>query len=181
MMPNMSYEDAPATAMLATHCAVCGRPLVDAASVEAGIGPDCRRKHGYGEQIAPEARAEANRLVHGIAVERHARTPDAAKIVKAIADVHALGLVALARVLADRLATVKIDGCDDGRYEVRTPYSEDAAAAFRTVCGRRWDCERKVNTFPADARGSLWAVLKALYAGSIAVGPRGPFVIEARP
>lgn len=43
------YESAPATAMLATHCACCGRALLDATSVEAGIGPECRRKHGYGE------------------------------------------------------------------------------------------------------------------------------------
>lgn len=41
------YENAPATKLLATHCCMCSRPLVDAESVEAGIGPDCRKKHGY--------------------------------------------------------------------------------------------------------------------------------------
>lgn len=45
----MSYENAPATILLATHCACCGRPLVDAASVETGIGPDCRKRHGFVE------------------------------------------------------------------------------------------------------------------------------------
>jgi hypothetical protein len=42
-----SYVNAPATKMLASHCAVCGRPLCDATSVELGIGPICRGKHGY--------------------------------------------------------------------------------------------------------------------------------------
>lgn len=34
-----SYETAPATRKLATHCVCCGRPLVDARSVSLGIGP----------------------------------------------------------------------------------------------------------------------------------------------
>ena len=38
----MSYENAPATKMLATNCCCCGRPLVDSMSVELGIGPECR-------------------------------------------------------------------------------------------------------------------------------------------
>lgn len=45
----MSYENAPATRMLATHCASCGRPLVDSVSVNTGMGPDCRKRHGYGQ------------------------------------------------------------------------------------------------------------------------------------
>lgn len=51
----MSYESAPATKMLATHCACCARPLVDAVSVEAGVGPECRRRHGFeAAQVAPD-------------------------------------------------------------------------------------------------------------------------------
>lgn len=50
----MSYETAPATKMLATFCACCARPLVDAVSVETGVGPDCRKTHGYATaQTAP--------------------------------------------------------------------------------------------------------------------------------
>jgi hypothetical protein len=47
----MSYENAPATEMLATHCAICSRPLLDAVSVEIGIGPVCRQRHGYDESV----------------------------------------------------------------------------------------------------------------------------------
>lgn len=50
----MGYENAPATKLLATHCCCCARPLVDAKSVELGIGPECRKRHGFAEaQEAP--------------------------------------------------------------------------------------------------------------------------------
>jgi hypothetical protein len=41
-----NYVNAAATKLLATHCACCGKPLVDADSVQAGVGPDCRAMHG---------------------------------------------------------------------------------------------------------------------------------------
>jgi len=63
----MSYETAPATILLATRCCVCNRPLVDAVSVELGIGPDCREKYGYNVDVEPEAREAANKLVHRVA------------------------------------------------------------------------------------------------------------------
>lgn len=53
----MSYEAAPATRMLATHCAACARPLVDAKSVETGMGPDCRKRHGFNLAVSEDARA----------------------------------------------------------------------------------------------------------------------------
>lgn len=46
------YEAAAATRLLATHCICCRRPLLDAVSVEAGMGPVCRQRHGA---TAPEA------------------------------------------------------------------------------------------------------------------------------
>lgn len=49
----MSYESAPATILLATRCACCGRELLDAESVEKGMGPTCRRKHGFTKADEP--------------------------------------------------------------------------------------------------------------------------------
>ncbi len=68
----MSYEEAPATKMLATHCIFCSRPLLDASSVEAGIGPICRGKVGYNDPVPNHARQEANKLIHRIATNRQA-------------------------------------------------------------------------------------------------------------
>lgn len=42
----MSYENSAAAKFVATHCGICGRPLVDAESVSAGIGPICADKYG---------------------------------------------------------------------------------------------------------------------------------------
>lgn len=46
-MTIASYEDAPATKLIAVNCACCARPLLDAISVENGMGAVCRRKHGF--------------------------------------------------------------------------------------------------------------------------------------
>ena len=49
----MSYENAPATKLLATHCGICGRPLRDSVSVERCVGPDCAALY-----LVPEAQGE---------------------------------------------------------------------------------------------------------------------------
>ena len=48
----MGYEEARATRLVATHCALCGRPLLDAPSVEKGIGPTCGHKFGVDRAVA---------------------------------------------------------------------------------------------------------------------------------
>ncbi len=63
----MGYENAPATILLATNCACCGRALVDAVSVETCIGPECRKKFGIPSDATEEARNEANKIVFQLA------------------------------------------------------------------------------------------------------------------
>jgi hypothetical protein len=46
------YENSAACKLVATHCCVCNKPLVEALSVTSGIGPVCAKK--YGAQ-APQA------------------------------------------------------------------------------------------------------------------------------
>ena len=114
-----TYESAPSTILLATHCACCNRPLRDAVSVEAGMGPDCRDKHGYNEEpaCAPDwatamreldgfvaiadvnptltPRKACNVLVHQAACQpRTMRAPYVAAIA-------ALGFTTLAKALAE--------------------------------------------------------------------------------
>lgn len=123
-----AYLNAPATRFVATHCACCGKALVDAISVQTAVGPECRKRHGFDNAPGPadwtavecfltnygadvradspevvgcrDARRVANVLVHRFA--RNYRTarwiPDA---------VHALGFPKLAERLAKR-AHVKL-------------------------------------------------------------------------
>lgn len=66
----MSYENVPATKLLATYCACCARPLVDAVSVEAGVGPECRKRHGYSAAQAEPDWAEVLRLSDNLVAVR---------------------------------------------------------------------------------------------------------------
>jgi exodeoxyribonuclease-5 len=64
----MSYAESPAAQLVASHCAACNRPLVDAVSVELGMGPECRARLTADLGVTPEARAEANAIVHAVAI-----------------------------------------------------------------------------------------------------------------
>lgn len=170
----MSYENAPATKLLATHCAACGRPLVDALSVEIGMGPDCRKKYGYNEVVKglandpADRREQANRLVHRVAVHQ-----DGLEAASAAAELRALGFERLADRLLERTAPVRVCVTDEGRLEVRAPYNEMATDMFRRIPGRRWDRERKANLFPSAARVELWDALCIAYRGLVLLGPGG--------
>lgn len=193
----MSYEQAPGTALLATHCCVCARPLLDARSVELGIGPECRKKHGFNEadadadwpavmaeldgilsrdEVNPshESRKAANVIVHRIACAQKA-----APVPGLINALRALGFRKLATRIAERLCIVKIAITED-YISVVTPYSEHAVECLRRVRGRRWDRESKSNLFPIGAKPELWRALKLAFPGERGIGPDGIFEIPGR-
>lgn len=168
----MSYENAPATKLLATHCCACGRPLVDAHSVEVLMGPDCRKK--YMDKVAVEdtARQEANKIVNYIATHQEAED-----IGGCIAQLKALGFDKLATILNKRLVPVEIVQSPNGDLIVRTPYSPAFVEATRNLPGRWFVRENKTTRFNAAARAGLWQALKANFAGKRALGPKGFFTI----
>jgi len=178
-MSDSSYENAPATKMLASHCACCGHALVDAKSVELGIGPDCRVKYGVDNpNITDDVRREANRLVYYIAARQ-----TGLDVVAAAEQLRALGLDKLADRVLDRMSAIRIEVMKDpasGRewIHVKTPYTATAAMAFRSIQGRWWDKERKVNIVPGVQRPALWKLLKSHFPKAIGVGPKGAFVVE---
>lgn len=178
----MSYENAPATYLLATHCICCGKPLVDSASVEAGIGPVCRKKSGYASEVTEENRQAANKLIHKVST-----TTDTDEKVEALNALFDLGLVQVVTALLKSVATVKIATTPvghkhgAGRLAVKVPYSggwdSPEVQALRKVPGQWWDKESKCNTFPQSSKGALWAVLKQYHHGEIGVGPKGVFKV----
>ena len=114
----MTYEDAPATKMLRVGCACCGRALLDAESVESGMGPVCREKNlvftpdrdpdwttpqppelspkALAAWAAGDARVTVNAIVRMISVDRQA--PHVGLYVECV---EALGYTRLGRVLRD--------------------------------------------------------------------------------
>lgn len=176
----MSYENAPSTLMLATHCAICARPLRDAKSVDLGIGPDCRRKYGFDAEIPEEARVEANKIIHALALHRGGQADRGPTYPpEAIARVRELGLPTLASILTERMAVVSVKKLDDGRIGVHSPYSEEAVSAFRAVPGRMWAGEGKMNTYPDErtVKAQLWATIKRLYRGELVSLPDGRIIV----
>lgn len=125
------YTLAPATALVATSCAICSRPLLDSVSVERGVGPSCASKHGFGEAQGPalwpaaeaaiaraaalfpdrmfalastdDARRAANALVHRIAAEPHSPA-----VPHMLAAVSALGFVQVADAISANLVPVTV-------------------------------------------------------------------------
>jgi hypothetical protein len=167
-----SYLEAPATKMLATHCAACGRPLVDVVSVEVGMGPDCRARLTATVECSDETRHEANVLIHKIAIAQTGMNALAP-----ITRLRELGFQKLATKVEHRCASVRIAE-DSGVYVVQAPFTEEATSAWRDIPGRSWNKEAKANVVPLSQRGALWNLLRTYYQGSLAVGPKGPFLIQ---
>lgn len=185
------YTQAPATKILATHCCACGLPLLDAQSVELGIGPKCRQKYlGRRQGASDEARVEANRIVHYLALAISGvvdgQTIGTALVARGEAGVahlgrlRELGFTKLADKLEAAWVSVRIDETAT-TLSVHTPYSEAAVGAARTIPGRAWDGVRKCNTFPVSQRAAVWRLLCRHYAGAAGIGPRGHFLVPASP
>ena len=175
----MSYENATATKLLATHCVICGRPLVDATSVELGTGPECRSHNDAG--IPDMTRESANKLVFEAAVAAdQGRIED---VLKYASEIDALGLVTLAEKVrhrfknaADREVGILIE-VDGNQYRVKTPFrrgdKERFINAWRNIPGRRF--VKGANYVPVTQKAALWNLLREFFGGQFARGPKGLF------
>lgn len=162
-----SYENAPGTIMLATHCAACGKALVDAVSVESGMGPDCREK--YGRWPAEVDRTAVNKLVHTIALSQSC-TPEQAM------ELHRHGADKIAARVAQRFATILVEREDDTVLVWTPRYSPEVVEVMRRV-PRQWNPEQKCYVVQDGFSASLWRALRTLSGWGY--GPRGPFALGA--
>ena len=187
----MSYTEAPATKMLATNCVCCGRPLVDACSVELGIGPDCR------EGVFPEGVDQSDRKIaneHVFHASVAAQNGHVAKVLEYSEMIRALGFAELADKVASRFieATAKakknpdITISEDGEFLiVQTPFrrgdKEAFIAAWRNIPGRSYDRASKGNKIPKSQKAALWSLLKEFFPGKRGMGPSGAFNVPKAP
>jgi hypothetical protein len=194
-MSSAGYQNAPATTMLATHCAACGRPLLDAESVETGMGPDCRKRLGYNRPegcvdrgaaqrlLGPDGlrlsedgddpHQDANRLVREIALEQTGER--AARMAAAL---WYLGYAKVAARVARRLGVEVSE--EQGDLVVRAPFHPEAGRTLRTCApGTSFDARAKAWRAPASTRAGVLAALRRLYAGRVLVGTKGATVLAA--
>lgn len=183
-----SYEAAPSTALVATHCCICGRPLRDAESLAAGIGPDCAENNGYyREALDPDVRREVNQIVHRLAVIQ--RCPEAVPL---LARLRALGFGEIADRIDARMIefvayAITHDEADDVLVVNPTVRLERAAfdayvKDLRAIGSR----SQKVDdtwrtTLPNDRRSitNLARVLAKHLPGRVVRTPRGLNTIPA--
>lgn len=179
----MSYENAPATKLLATRCVVCRRALLDAKSVEAGIGPDCRKKYGFDIECSEQARMEANHIVHYLATmttEGKSAEALAISIQYQLASLKSLGFTKLADTLADRMAPIRITEIDASHLLADMPYNPDALPQLRRLGRAQYNGDKFQGwVVPTKCRAALWSVMKEHYTGQVGVGAKGMFVVKA--
>lgn len=199
------YTDAPATDLLATRCAACGRPLLDAVSVEIGMGPVCRERAGLDgagtgaywptvvsllagtgiDLSGADARRTANKVVHRIAADQ-----GAADVPVLLGALDALGFAGVASAIREHLdvkvPAVEVTEGEGDRLDVTLRGLDGeifnaVVTALRGVPGRRWDATRKVNVIPAAARRALWgALVTALPPGAQIRGAKGVHTVAPR-
>jgi uncharacterized Zn finger protein (UPF0148 family) len=177
----MSYEQAPATAMLATHCAFCGRPLVDAQSAETGVGPICREKHLVPDKVSPEARQEGNKLIHRIAVLQKGE-----EVTQAVARLKELGFSHVVKRINKRIkkrSPVVQLSYQYGRLYLKANVPGQLwnkwLISMRNVPGMRYEGKGVGNSFPMAQKRSVWNLLRRFFPGREAMGPKGEFLIPA--
>ena len=152
----MTYLDSPVVALVATDCACCGKPLMDAVSVETAVGPECRRKHGGWTKkngfglgdgadwaratmlltaagiaslvVDGDTRATCNRVVYRLACG----LGDNRAYACAVAALAALGYRRLADACAPDLFTVRIEA-DGDDLVVKSKYNEVFNHSLRNV------------------------------------------------
>jgi hypothetical protein len=173
------YESAPATLMLATHCACCARPLVDAQSVETGVGPVCRRKYLVADKVSPEARTEGNKLIHTIA-----KLQKGAKVTQAVARLKELGFVEVVKRINKRInkrkPVVQLS-YQHGRLYMKANVPEQLwnvwLISMRNIPGMRYEGRGLGNSFPIDQKRPVYGLLQRFFSGRQAIGPKGEFII----
>lgn len=142
----MSYQNSAACKIVATNCCCCGKPLVDAKSVETGMGPVCRKKYGFDLDVPERVRALANRTIYRLACDVSQGTVTLASM-EAASGLRAIGFVKIADIFQRRLVKISVHVADwdfGGGYYVRTPY--DPTGNFNSDA---WAQGRKAVKIPA--------------------------------
>ena len=169
------YEAAPATELVATRCAACGRALVDAQSLAAGMGPDCRDKYGGIEVLTEEQRREANAAIYRLALPNHGGS-DAPELLTRL---QALGFEQLVERIAGRLVKVRTSWIADRRLLlVQTPKNAAFARVAPTL-GFVTEAGLTVASFAKNLH-SVHEAIAEHFAGQLIESPRGFGIVPAK-
>jgi hypothetical protein len=178
------YEAAPGTELVDQRCVACGRALLDAESLAAGMGPDCREKYGVQATITAEERAEANRAIYLLASQDHGGT-EAPVLIQRL---RAIGFTQLCDRIEQRLVKAEIFVMPKpGAYlRVKAPVLPAWVREAQRILG----CTRREEQYegkpvlvdyvpnrPVQIQ-ALHVALARCFAGKLARSPKGLFVVR---
>jgi len=183
-----SYTRQRRTKVVAVRCCVCSRDLIDNVSIEAGMGPTCRKK--YGDKLDRAKAERARKLIWVAAI-----TTDPATFRSCIAKLNQIGAHKVADRLAANIAEVKVSYVGD-TIHIETPrYNPDlvsavkrmpqrAFAKFDITTGERLprDTKKKgraVWMVPQRDETALWEALIGAIGGKFAQDVTGLFTIPS--
>jgi len=159
------------------RCAVCARSLSDAASVELGIGPVCRKHGGYDLQsIVESLRPLANAAVRAIA-----RDLSPAGVLPLLHILRSLGFDKLEARISQRLAAVTIlpeEGSNGERYTVTHRADSATHQAFSAIPGRMPGAKKGSHSIPVSEKATICAVLHQHLEGQLLLGCKGLTMVK---
>jgi hypothetical protein len=188
----MNYTNAAATALFATHCLFCGRPLLDANSVQTGVGPVCREKWGVNIEVDEESRETANKIIHEAALS--ATSNDRRVEIATQLDELGFGLVASKVRQRFLKAAVTIEtremtfGPNAPVVEAYVVLTGSYNAEFVDALKAEVDWTKRTVlrdekgkfvawAFAPSAKTTIWNLIKVHFAGQTGFGPKGVFQI----
>lgn len=182
------------------QCALCGQPLSDSTSVQAGVGPKCRGKYNYGdaielsaeviEQLITQAvfgadfidavakndsRLAANILCRWIALwVNKKRRHD--MVLQAMDALKTMGYDLLVERITKRICSKWSIKTDADNYLISSPFDETWRQTLRALRGSNWDGERKCWIVPKCHQKAIWSALKKQQKNTFILGPNGIFL-----
>ena len=174
------YTEAPATKMLDVRCLACGRSLLDAASIEAGLGPVCRKRVGLGA-LDEESRSIANHLVYEMA----STNPTPQRVAEVANQLQGIGASRLAALVATKALKPAVEvHRADGVLVVKTRWNPRFTSAFKASFdyGAERHMVRENGKFagweiPETIGGRLLCLLKEHFEGEILTSDKGLSVL----
>lgn len=191
----MSYLNSPSIEIVATKCFLCNRPLLDANSVESGIGPICKKKIGYFDENSQDdykyenigiseidnavleklsindCRGAVNSLINFCS----RCIKDKELIIKIVKQIDNLGYKELSKKIFYYICDIIIEQDNDLLY-ISYPKDRRMDWVINKNNGK-WDSKLEKYIINKNNKKRIWGAFKKFFPGSFCIGPKGVFKI----